>query len=326
MPEFAGILILGALGVGEAAAVPPIAIFGITTGLSAASIVGGAVLLGGSIGLQLLTAKKPNAGVAQAVGPGPALPPPDAGNQPLQQAIASRIVGYGTVRLAGAYVLFEAQTGISYDVIAFHHGPIAAIRGYYLHDDAVTLDGSGFVVALPDGRYGTSQIKIKTRLGATPETAYSEITTPLSTIWTSAHRGDGLASLAMICAAAATPSDFANTYPRGLPLPSVVADCTPIYDPRLDVSLGGTQSQGDSTTWAVSSNPVLQVIDFLTNSDRGFGFDWDELIAPSLSALMAQADLCDDLVARNDGSHEPRYASNGSFPLDSDPADVERER
>lgn len=314
MAELVGALALSALGVQVGAG---ILIIGISS-TAVASAVGTVILVGGAIGLQLLLTRPPPASGASATGPGPALAAPEALHQPLKQPIPPRMVGYGRNRLAGSYVLFEAKDGISYDVIAFHHGQIGGIVGYYLNDDVVTVEnGTGFVDALGDGRYTGNAITIKTRLGLSTETAYSEITTPLSTIWTANHRGDGLASLAMICAKVASPTVFASTFPRGLPVPSVVADCSPIFDPR-----DGTQSRTDSTTWKTSANPVLQMIDFLTGSDRGMGFNYDELIAPALTRLMAQADICDVQVLRADAATEARYASNGSFPLDSDPADV----
>lgn len=304
-------LALAAVGI-EAASV--VTIFGITTtALSVATAVVSVALIAGSIGLQMLLARAPRGATLG----GPALPSPEAGHQPLRQAIPPRIVGYGRVRLAGSYVLFEADSGVSYDVVALHHGKISAFVGYYLHDDVVEISGAGVVDVMGDGRYGASSITIKTRLGLDTETAYSEITTPLSTIWTSAYRGDGLASLALICEPVAAIDDFPTIYPRGKPEPSVVADCTAIYDPRDE-----TQDIDDPDTWLVSANPVLQIIDFLTNSDRGMGFDWDILIEPTLTDLMVEADNCDAVVAKADGTTEPRYASNGSFPLDADPADV----
>lgn len=311
--ETIGELVLGAIGETGLTA------FGLTA-FQTAGLVGGTVVtaatIGGSIGLNALLSKP---AAAPGVQPGaPALPSPEAGSIPVRQAIAPRIVGYGRVRLAGAYVLFEANAGVSYDIIAFHHGKISAIVGLYLDDDVITINGSGVVDVQGDNRYENGCVTVKTRLGAVPETAYSEITTPLSAIWTSAHRGDGLASLALICSQAATPTIHATQYPRGKPTPSVVADCTAIYDPR-----DATQSLADPTTWKVSSNPVLQLIDFLTNSDRGMGFDWSTLIAPVLASLVAEARLCGLTVPRKDaGSSESRYHSDGSFPLDSDPADV----
>jgi hypothetical protein len=304
MAETIGLLALSELGIIN---------FVIIGSVTAATVVGSAVLIGGSIGLNLLL----NRPQSTADPGGPALPPPEAGHQPLKQPISPRIVGLGRVRLAGAYVLFEANNGTSYDVIAFHHGRIGGIVGYYLQDDVVTIDGSGIVDVQGDGRYGASSITIQTRLGLATETAYSGLVSALSSIWTTSHRGDGLASLYLKCAPVANIQDFPTIYPRQLPVPSVVADCTPIFDAR-DV----TQSNGDDSTWQVSSNPVLQIMFFLTDSDRGMGFDYAALISPSLTALLAQADICDAQVARADGGTEPRYASNGSYPLDSDPADV----
>lgn len=305
MPEAVGSLALAAVGE-EAFALLPI--FGIAGATTYAGVVGSAILIGGSVGLSMLL-NRPQGTAGDQIG-GPALPPPEASHQPLKQAIPPRMVGFGRVRLAGAYVLFEAKSGVSYDIIAFHHGPIGGIVGYYLNDDVITIDAStGVVDVQGDGRYGSSAITIKTRTGLVPETAYSEISTPLSTIWGANYRGDGLASLALICSQQSTPSAFANIYPRGLPQPSVVADCTSILDPRTSTS-------------SVSTNPVLQAIFYLTDVDRGMGFDYGTLITPNLAALMVHADICDAQVARNDGSTEARYTSNGSFSLDSDPADV----
>lgn len=308
MVELIGVLLLGAVGV-ESVALFSIGAVAITTG----TVVGAAAVIAASIGLQYLLAPKGGAATGSA-----GLPPPEAGHQPLRQTIPPRIVGLGRVRLAGSYMLFEADAGVSYDITALHHGRLGGIVGYYLHDDVVTIDPvSGVVDAYGDGRYGSSLLTIKTRLGAVPETAYSEITAALPSFWTAAHRGDGVASLMLICGQAATSNVFPDVFPRGLPLPSVVADCTPIFDPREAL-----QYRADPSTWAVSANPVLQVMFFLTDADRGMGLDWDVLIEPVLDDLIAQADLCDAAVALNAGGSEPRYHANGSYALDSDPADV----
>lgn len=297
MVETIGVLILGAEIAG-------ISLFGAVT---VGTVVGASVLLAGTIGLQMLLRPPiPGSGPTTA----PSIPTPDSGHQVIRQAIPSRITGYGTsVRLGGAYVLFEEDSGTSYDVVAFHHGEVSAISGYYLHDDVVEINGSGIVQALGDGRYAGSVITIKTRLGLPTETAYSEVTTPLSTIWTSAHRGDGIASLALICAPTASVEDFHNVYPRGKPEPSVVADLRAILDIRT----------GDVL---VTNNPVLQLIDFLTNTDYGMGLPYATLITPVLADLIVEADLCDDAIELDAGGDEKRYESHGTFPLDSDPVNI----
>ncbi len=315
MVEVVGAVILSAF------AVESTVLFTIgTVAISTASVVGAAVLIGGAIGLQYLLAPKlsSSGGIGNLSGSASTLPPPEAGRQPLRQTIPNRTVGLGRVRLAGSYMLFEADSGVSYDVTALHHGKLAGIIGYYLHDDVVTIDPvSGVVDVYGDGRYGGSLIKIKTRSGDNPETAYSEITAALPSIWTAAHRGDGLASLMLICQPAASADAFPTIYPRGLPVPSVVADCTPVFDARDD-----SQFVTAPNTWLVSSNPVLNLIFVLTDVDRGMGLDYDMLIAPALDVLMEQADLCDEPVALDAGGSEPRYQANGTYSLDNDPADI----
>lgn len=303
MAETIGALLLAPL-IGQAAALFTI---GATT-ITLATVVGTAALAAGAIGLQMLLAR-PGAVPGTDAG-APALPSPDSGHQALRQTVPPRLAGYGElVRLAGSYVLYEEKDGNSFDIMALLHGEITAFRGYYLHDDVVELDGSGVVQEQGDGRYAGNVIAIKTRFGVASETAYSEVTTALSAIWTSAHKGNGIASALLICGATGDPTTWHNTFPRGKPELSVVADLIAILDPRDGVT-------------RVTNNPVLQLIDFLTSSDRGMGLDYAALITPVLDALMAEADLCDVLVATASGATEKRYEGRGTFTLDSDPADV----
>jgi hypothetical protein len=72
----------------------------------------------------------------------------------------------------------------------------------------------------------------------------------------------------------------------------------------------------------VSPNPVLQLLDYLTHPDRGPGLDYDTLIAPRLAEWMAEADICEEAIAKADGHHEPRYVSNGWAFLSTEPSEV----
>lgn len=303
-------------------------------GLSAAT-VGSAALIGGSLAAGALLSQ-PSAAAAN-------VPRSVEGTQTLKQPYPPRIVGYGRTRISGAYMLYDSDDAThktSYDVLAMHHGKITGWVYYYLHDDLVVLERStnpdpsgdgGYVyyVATPgrnDNRYGAGSrfVLIQTRLGAATETPF---TTPVTTEiaspkWTSDHRGDGIASIMMQCGGpigtSGTWSANANLlYPRGLPKLSVVADLLPIYDPR-----DASQSQVTPSTWKISHNPVLQILNFLTNSDYGCGQSWDDIIAPNLTALMAEADACDELVTRNDGTTEPRYRSSGWWYMTTDPQEV----
>lgn len=241
---------------------------------------------------------------------------PGDGSQAMRGAIMPRLGGYGRSRVAGATMLYEEFQGVSFDVFALISGRIGGFVGYYLHDDAVTLDGAGAVNALSDLRYAGGRLLIDTRIGHSAETVFAAPHAALPAIWTDAHRGDGAASLALTCNS--VPQDvFQTIYPNGLPQPSAVLDLYPVFDPR-DV----TQARADPASWRTSQNPVINLIDYLTDPDHGMGLDWDVAIAPALADLMAEADHCDETIPLAGGGGEPRYACSGVYTFDSEPAAV----
>jgi hypothetical protein len=241
---------------------------------------------------------------------------PGDGSQAMRSAIMPRLGGYGRMRVAGATMLYEEFSGVSFDAFALISGKIGGFVGYYLHEDEVTLAGGGLVNALADFRYSGFRIQIETRLGLAVETVFAGAHAALPGIWTAAHRGDGVASLALTCNS--VPQDrFQTIYPNGLPQPSAVLDLYPVFDPRI-----GGQDRMNPATWAVSHNPVINLINYLIDPDHGMGLDWDVAIAPRLSELMAEADLCDDSILLGAGGGEARYACSGLFTFDAAPEDV----
>ncbi len=323
MPETIGALAIeaafAAMAAEGAAAVASTTVIG---SLTVGTLVGTAITLGASVGIAMATSPAlSKSGV----------PDPSEGTQTLKQAIPPRLFGYGLARIAGSYMFFEANDdghGNSHDVIALHHGAIGAIRYIYLHDDLVTLypdpppltKTAGAVASVMgleagDLRY-VDYVFLQFRTGATPETAYADVAAAFPTLWTSACRGDGIASAMMRCEGVVLDY-YWKVFPHGLPKLSVVAELTKVFDPRDE-----TQSRADPTTWTSSRNPVLQLLDFLTSSDHGMGLDWDTLVDPVLADLTAEADACDERVLKWDGSDEPRYQSGGFAYLTTDPANV----
>ena len=315
MPETVGIFLVETLVdvVGSTAISDAAVAFaeGTFLGISGASVIGSAAIIGATIGLQFALSSRPS------------LPKPEDGSQPLKQSIPPRIMGYGRNRLAGYYMLFEAVglPAISYDVIAFHSGRIESIQGIYLHDDpvstspSISFGGTGTVITEGIQYQG---ITIQVKLGTVPQTAASLLTSDpdIAPVWDGAHQGNGIAHAVMVCLGVSDPSQFANTFPHNLPLLSVVAQCSPIWDPR-----DPAQVRGNPATWLSSRNPVLQLIDYLTRVDGGVGLDYDTVIAPNLAAWIIEANLCDELVNTATGT-EPRYQSNGWFQFDNNPSDV----
>lgn len=303
MPETIGLAIVEAIALsGEAEGLVAFA-EGSYLGISGAGAIGGATVIAASIGLQL--ALRPN------------VPSPEAGSTPIKQAVPPRYRGYWNCRLAGFYMLFHASDSTSYDVLAFHHGKVENINAVYLDDDAVGVTpsiagGGGGIIGGPGGRYGASTEFI-VYMGNASQVASGFLTGDPATsgMWTSAFRGDGIAYMILICGAPGNSDQFQNVYPRGVPSPSVVARCSPVWDPR-----DPAQSRSVSSTWLASPNPVLQLIDYMTTAriDGGLGYDFDELFPTDVLALwMAEADLCDD---------GDRYQSAGFYRLDNNPDDV----
>lgn len=307
MPEAVGLLILGGL---DAAGVGGAAAFGTATvlGISGATAVGGATLLGATIGLQYALSN-------------PNVPAPQQGAQPLKQAVPPRIRGYWINRLAGYYVLFLAAGGNSQDMIAFHSGRIEQVIQLYLHDNAPALtptptDGTIVTVDSIDGITYTGPIEVQFFYGTDTQDAASGLLNVTSTagVWTPNFHGRGIACMAMFCTQAANPTSFTKIYPQGLPLPSVVAKCAPVWDPR-----DGTQSRSNPLTWRASPNPVLQLIDYLTLTDGGMGEDIDDILPPAvLAQWMIEADLCDAVI----DAAPSRYQCAFWYQFDNSPENV----
>jgi hypothetical protein len=309
MAEVVGALILSAAGAGSVGGIAGLGTVAGTTiaGVSLASVVGATAIIGVSIGLQYALNK-------------PAVPRPEDGSQAVKQSVPPRIRGYGTNRLSGYYMLFESggvPPAASFDVVAFHSGPITSIGNIYLSDDPVFLNidinsgGAATVIATGAGdqRYVNACV-IEARLGAASQAALSMASDPrISAIWTTAHRGDGIAYVGLSCAGTNDATAFTKIYPRNKPEISVVANCSPCFDPRD----GGTR---------YTANPVIQLIDYLTRVDGGMGLDYNSAIAPNLAQWIDEANICDTLVANASGGTEPRYRSHGWFEFGNAPEKV----
>ncbi|MBB3972788.1 hypothetical protein [Hansschlegelia beijingensis] len=284
-------------------------------GTTLASIVGAVALTAAAGVLQYLLAPKPPVPKAQA------------GYYPLRQTRPPRITGYGEARLAGSYMFYETLGDNSYDVLALHHGKIKEFTRFYLHDDVVTLNPDGTIATSSldhDYHPETSQVVLLTRRGEATETAFGMVVDAAAAeaassgkaqMWTAAHRGDGIASLALYCKTRSAKSFPAN-YPRGVHIPSVAARLSYIYDPRAE-----GQVHGEPETYEWSDNCALAIADYLTNEDHGVGLTWEECFHDG-AEIAVEADICDELVPRKAGGTRRRYRLGGAFQHDNTPADV----
>ena len=318
MPDFGltlGTAILSAAGAAEAGT----GIAGLGTaatstffGISAASGVGTATILGASIGL------------SYALRDSPSVPKPEDGSIPLKQAIPPRQRGYWDCRLAGYYMLFENGNRDLQDVMAFHHGRVELIQHVYLHDQEVSVvpdisgGGIGTIQTVGSDQFGGGRLQVDFKLGDASQTASTLLTSDanINGIWTTSYKGNGIAYGVLKCGAVANPELFSRTYTNGLPLMSAVARCTPVWDPRDE-----DQDEHNELTWVASPNPVLQLIDYLTCVDGGMGHDRVTILPDEILALwMLEADLCAEV---NPTTGAPRYQCAGWYQFDNDPEEIQ---
>lgn len=267
--------------------------------ISAASVASAIAVTALSIGLQLAMMPRP--------------PKPEDGRAPLMQPIPYRIWAVGECRQAGAMMLWEGVDNYLISVQALVAHPIHSISAVYLQDDLVSVVG-GIVQPIGD-RYKDGLVSIDTRLGAVPETAYAGIVTALGGqgIWTSEHRGDGQASLAMVCNSPSA-EDFTSRFPYGKPLASVTAKWAKVWDFR-----DPAQSPTNSATWQWSNNPVLILAWHQCFSPFGEGKDYRRAILPVLDMWQEEADVCDELVPLASGGTEKRYTCSGYDKTENSP-------
>jgi hypothetical protein len=126
------------------------------------------------------------------------------------------------------------------------------------------------------------------------------------TIWSSAHRGDGLASVLMI-ARTIDSKNYLTVFPNQMPEHSAVVDGMRIYDPRTG-----------STAW--TANLALMRLWHIT-SPFGGKLSIDDVYLPDFEDA---ADVCDELITIRNGSQERRYHGGMWFRADSDPVEVGR--
>lgn len=261
----------------------------------------------------------------------PGAPKPQTTDAPLKTARPPRVSAYGRSRLYGAYVLYEAVpaaaagawTGgggdVAVDVYAVHEGKIDGIEQYYLADETVTLSGN-VVNGGVDGRYRDGAVRLYTTDGSTPGAGFPALESLLPGIWSSNHRGDGVAAIALT-ATGVKAKIFQETFPSStVPTPSIVARWQRCPDPAAVDPL-------DESAWTWTENPVRQLLHYkMVREGPRPGVDeddptyaaqlaalrlawWNRKIAPTLQYWIEAAAVCDEAVPLKAGGTEPRYRS-----------------
>lgn len=271
------------------------AIFSFGTLVTAANI---GLVVAGSLASELLRGALANK---------PETPKPEDGKYNLRQNVPSLPLVLGRVEKGGDYALLEETGGLAYHVLV-HAGH--SIQGYVqhkLHDDVVTIDGSGIVTAPSNFVRVEPTVRIFARTGADAETAYAPLVAAMPSIWTSAHRGDGLASV-MMSVRSVSAEAHQKTYPNGMPAHRAVLDGNDrIYDPRTS-AVGYTTNLALFRLWHLT-HPV------------GGKLTLDDMHLPDWSNA---ANVADQNVTNRQGGTTKRYHGGMWFRAENDPRDVGR--
>lgn len=219
-------------------------------------------------------------------------------NVTIKNSTATRDVVYGEVRKGGVIVYQEAvgtSNEILHEVICFSHGACEHIEKVYFNDKLVWY----YALGQAPQYIQTVGLTVQWKLG--DHTYYAPIAG--STDWTSSHKLSGITYMVMSYGL----SESVHTYPEGVPKVTVVMKGRKVYDPRET-----SHSPTNPSTWEYSSNPVLCLYDYLTDTEYGAGLDrtlFDE------SEIETDADYCDGIYNGTTAS-SPYYECHGVVKTD----------
>lgn len=226
----------------------------------------------------------------------------------ISDAAAARWNVLGETLTAGAFLLYDASDDNElWQVICIACHEIEGIVEHRLDDEVVTLDGSGWVQT-PAKWQDRVQIQV---LDGAHSATFSDVQSAFS-YWTSAHKGIGLAQVA-VRQVAVPAAEIAKVYPGAgnrLRYSAVVQGRVDQYDPR-DESTGYTD------------NAALHVLAHLRRASTAGGLGIPDARI-DMASFEAGADVCDQSVSLKAGGSEARYRVSGIQLLSDDPRETLR--
>lgn len=232
--------------------------------------------------------------------------------QSVRQPASPRRVIYGQARVGGIFALEHVTDGNQNLwfclMIAGHR--IEKVREIYFGDEKLIFADPDSFGMVTGGKFANF-VQISVNLGEDDQEADAFLRANIPTIWSETDRLQGVANICGVMLWDNTTGDGtigSRVWSGGVPnITAVVDGYNRIFDPR-----------DDSTGY--SNNSALVVNDYLTNQSWGRKADYATRIDEA--ALIAAANICDEVIARGGGVTEARYASDGSFLTDSAPDDI----
>lgn len=216
--------------------------------------------------------------------------------------VEPRRILYGFNRVSGMHTIPPLTTGTNnkflHKVLTLAGHQVNAISAVYFNQEAVGTIGS-ITGASTDGAVSSGTFSgkawVRRYLGTSTQTADYILDNALS-VWTSDHRGRGVAYVAI-------QKELSDTvWKQGETTDTFDVEGKLCYDPRLDTSPGANPTS--ATYKAYRRNPTLQRVDYLIDDTLGLGedparIDWDMVVAA--------ADIDDELVDVPTAATQERY-------------------
>lgn len=262
------------------------------SGIIAAGLVYAGIAVAGYLAQAAFQPQKPEA------------PKPEDGKFNLKQSVPPLVYVLGQVKKAGDYAFLEETGGTAYHITVLAAHKIEAYVSHWLHDEVTTLDGTGLVI---EPSHFNLSVRFYTRQGASASTAYSDFVGSFPSIWTNDHRGDGLATVAMIVNSVSAEA-LQSTYPSGMPQhQAIIQGHSELVDPRTGMA-------GYSTNIAIFrywhlTHPV------------GGKLSMSDMYQPDWAHA---ANVCGQEVTNRTGGTEFRYHGGFWFRANNDPVQVGR--
>lgn len=290
---FTGGLLLPAIGLSA----PFVTAFGITN-VALASAAGMAFYAGlGAVASQFLTKKASSMSEAR---------------ERLNISLDPQVLGkwvFGETAMGTDLVYMEQYTDDQYvgQVVAAAAHKIHSFDSLYVNDELVSFDGFGAAT----GDYADT-LWAQTNLGTETQSAISDA---MGTVWPSTAEGLGIAHYRLLWKLGQTKTK------SGLPSRiTLVGKGAPVYDPRLDTTVGGSGSHraNDQSTWEytnsgddIGANWALVVLFYLlgwkNNGKLVFGMGVDPADI-DYDQVIASANICDETI-----DSKPRFRVGGMF-------------
>ena len=220
--------------------------------------------------------------------------------------VEPRRIIYGTMKVSGMDCIPAVTSGSNnkylHQVLALCGHEVNSIGDVYFNQDVISsgsissITGTSNDGKVTSGAYA-NKAWIRRYLGTSSQTADYILDNALS-IWTSSHRGRGVAYLAI------QYEYDEKVFKVGKPDITCIVQGKKCYDPRLDSSPGANPT--NPSYIAFTSNPALCLADYLTDQSIGMG---DSTSSIDWTMVATAASICDESVTTDVGTQN-RYTCN----------------